>query len=71
MSPSDNLDEAQEKMKEYMRCGVRLGWLINPDEKQIEIYRQGQSKNILKNPQTLLGEDILPDLIVDLSEIFG
>ncbi|HHP7229801.1 MAG TPA: Uma2 family endonuclease [Xenococcaceae cyanobacterium] len=70
MSPSDSLNELHNKMTEYMNCGVRLGWLINPDDKQVEIYRQGQDKEVLNNPQALGGENILPGLVVDLSEIF-
>lgn len=69
MSPTDDLTPLQQKMSEYMDCGVRLGWLINPDEKQVEIYRLGE-KEVLNNPKTLEGEDILPKLIVDLSDIF-
>ena len=57
-------------MKEYMDCGVRLGWLINPDETQVEIYRQGQEKDVLDNPVTLSGEDIMPGLVVELAEIW-
>ena len=71
MSPTDELSELQNKMKEYMECGIELGWLINPDEKQVEIYRQQEEPEILNNPQTLLGEHILPDLIIDLQDIFG
>ena len=71
MSPSDSFDEAQNKLKEYISCGVKLGWLIDPDEKQVEIYRQGKDKEILDNPKTLSGEDIMPDLVVNLSEIFS
>ncbi len=70
MSPTDDLDELQGKMQEYRNCGVRLGWLINPDEKQVEIYRQQEEPEILNNPQTLSGEQILPNLIVDLQDIF-
>ena len=70
ISPSDSLDELQDKMREYMNCGVRLGWLINPDAQQVEIYRQGQEKEVLDCPLTLSGENIMPGLIVDLSEIF-
>lgn len=69
MSPTDDLDELQNKMREYMNCGVKLGWLINPDDKQVEIYRQGQKKEVIENPSTLSGEDIMPGLIVGLSEI--
>ena len=70
MSPTDDLIELQQKMSEYIDCGVKLGWLINPDSQQVEIYRLGQSKEVLDNPQSLSGEAILADLTVDLSEIF-
>jgi len=70
MSPTDELSELQNKMKEYMDCGVRLGWLINPDEKQVEIYRQQEKSIVLNNPQTLSGEKILLDLTIDLQDIF-
>jgi Uma2 family endonuclease len=71
MSPTDDLLELQHKMEEYMACGIRLGWLINPDEKQVEIYRQGQDKQVLSNPISLSGSDFLPGLTVDLAEIFA
>ncbi len=70
MSPTDNLSETRQKMMEYVICGVKLGWLINPDQKEVEIYRSGRDKEILTNPNSLSGEDILPGLNVDLSDIF-
>jgi Uma2 family endonuclease len=71
MSPTDDLLELQQKMSEYMACGVRLGWLINPDEKQVEIYRQGQDKQVLSSPISLSEPDFLPGLTVDLAEILA
>ena len=59
------------RMKEYLENGVKLGWLIEPSAKTVEIYRVGQQVEILNNPQTLSGEDVLPELVLDLSEIFG
>ena len=70
LSPTDNLAETQQKMLEYMDCGVILGWLINPDRREVEIYRNGGNKEILNNPSSVFGEDILPGLTVDLTEIF-
>ncbi|MDR9403782.1 MAG: Uma2 family endonuclease [Halothece sp. Uz-M2-17] len=70
MSPTDDLNQLQNKMREYINCGVNLGWLINADDKQVEIYRQGKEKKVFNDPLTLSGEDILSGLIVDLSEIF-
>ncbi len=69
-SKTDSLKQLQEKMEEYMDNGVKLGWLINPEKKQVEIYRQGQEKEVLENPLTLSGEEILPEFILDLSIIW-
>ncbi|MEA5532891.1 Uma2 family endonuclease [Crocosphaera sp. XPORK-15E] len=69
-SPSDNLKPLQDKMKEYLDNGTRLGWLINRKAQQVEIYRQGKEVEILDNPKTLSGEDILPDFILDLELIW-
>ncbi len=60
-SPSDSLKTLQNKMKEYLDNGTKLGWLINPKTKQVEIYRQGKEVEILEHPTTLSGEDVLPN----------
>ncbi|MEA5534793.1 Uma2 family endonuclease [Crocosphaera sp. XPORK-15E] len=69
-SPSDQLKTLQEKMQEYIDNGTRLGWLINRQDKQVEIYRQGQAKEVLDNPNSLSGENILPDFILILDSIW-
>ncbi|MGK7881584.1 MAG: Uma2 family endonuclease [Crocosphaera sp.] len=69
-SKTDSLKEVQKKMQEYMNNGVKFGWLINPEKKQVEIYRQGQEKEVLDSPQTLSGEDILPEFRLDLALIW-
>ena len=74
VSPSDiknqRYEDLQLKMQEYLDNGVKLGWLIEPEAKTVEIYRVGQQVKILNNPQTLSGEDVLPGFVLDLSEIF-
>ena len=70
LSPSDSLKKTQEKMEEYINNGVRLGWLINRKNRQVEIYRVGKEVEILDNPESLNGEDILPDFILDLEMIW-
>ncbi|MDY7022617.1 MAG: Uma2 family endonuclease [Cyanobacteriota bacterium] len=57
---SDDLTDVQEKMKEYIDNGVRLGWLINYEEKFVEIYRPTQPVEMVKMPAVLSGEDVLP-----------
>ena len=56
-------------MQEYLDNGVKLGWLIEPSAKTVEIYRPNKPVEILNNPQTLSGEDILPGFTLDLTEI--
>jgi Uma2 family endonuclease len=74
VSPSDlqnqRYEDLQAKMQEYLDNGVQLGWLIEPSAKTVEIYRVRQQVEILNNPPTLSGEDVLPGLIVDLGETF-
>ena len=57
-------------MLEYRDNGVLLGWLINPQQRQVEIYRIGQDVEILESPTNLSGEDMLPDFSLDLRSIF-
>ena len=56
-------------MQEYIENGARLGWLIHVEAKQVEIYRPGRNVEILENPTTLSGEDVLPGFIFDLTTI--
>ncbi|NCS29077.1 MAG: Uma2 family endonuclease [Microcystis aeruginosa F13-15] len=59
-SRSDSLPEIQAKMREYLHSGLRLGWLVNPQQQQVEIYRPQQPVEIMELPANLSGEDVLP-----------
>ncbi|WP_373478332.1 Uma2 family endonuclease [Geminocystis sp.] len=65
-SKSDRLKPLQEKMIEYLESGLQLGWLINPQDKTVEIYRPNQPVEIVKMPINLSGENVLPDLYIDI-----
>lgn len=69
VSPSDSLPELRAKMAEYIQCGARLAWLINPEDQSVEIYRPGREVERLERPRTLSGEDVLPGLVVELDRI--
>jgi Uma2 family endonuclease len=70
MSASDNIETARKKMQEYLDNGTRLGWLINRKTREVEIYRQGQAVEILTNPESLSGENILPEFSLNLTLIW-
>lgn len=66
-SATDDLQILRSKMAEYMNAGVKLAWLINPQQQQVEIYRQGQTVQTQNLPTELSGEGILPGFILNLS----
>ncbi|MDM3844439.1 MAG: Uma2 family endonuclease [Aphanizomenon gracile PMC638.10] len=70
LSPSDSLKTTQEKMKEYIDNGVRLGILINRKSCQVKIYRPGKEVEVLDSPATVSGEDVLKGFVLNLGMIW-
>ncbi|MEC4815396.1 MAG: Uma2 family endonuclease [Scytonema sp. PMC 1069.18] len=70
LSPNDSLKITQNKMQEYMENGCRLGWLVNRKRQEVESYRPGQEVEVLKLPQTLSGENILPRFVLNMQKIW-
>ncbi len=66
-SKSDALAPLQQKMQEYISNGLRLGWLINPQDRQVEIYTPNQYKRVIDCPQQIDGADVLPGFVLNLS----
>ena len=69
-SQTDSLSKLRAKMQEYIDNGARLGWLINPQSKQVEVYRAGQPQETLENPEVLLGDRVLPGFALDLRRVW-
>jgi Uma2 family endonuclease len=65
-SESDRLKPLQAKMLEYLDSGLRLGWLIDPKNQMVEIYRAGKEVEVLAFPVTLSGEDVLPGFTLEI-----
>lgn len=65
-SRTDSLSQLQAKMKEYFNSGLKLGWLIGPQNQKVEIYRQNEPIEVKLLPTTLLEENILPNFILEL-----
>jgi Uma2 family endonuclease len=68
-SPSDSLDELKSKMEEYIENGSKLGWLIDPAEKRVYVYRPGRGVECLEVPNSLHGGHVLKGLVLDLQDI--
>jgi Uma2 family endonuclease len=69
-SESDSLAKLKDKMQEYIDNGVSLGWLIDPQEKQVFVYRPNTEIEVLENSTEISGEPLLPDFTLNLKEIW-
>ena len=69
-SPSDRLSELQEKMLKYIDNGTHLGWLIDPSDKRVYLYRAGQSVEVLDDPALLSGDPVLPGFTLPVHELW-
>jgi Uma2 family endonuclease len=78
-SETDRLTPLREKMEEYRFStgeapptnGVRLGLLINPKNKQVEIYRLGQETEICESPKEIDCNEVMPGFVLDMSSIWS
>ncbi|MBD1923089.1 Uma2 family endonuclease [Microcoleus sp. FACHB-831] len=68
-SRTDSLEKLRTKMQEYINNGTKLGWLIDRKNQRVEIYRPNQDAEIIPNPASLSGEDVLPGFLLDLASI--
>ena len=71
-SRSDRLPPLRAKMEEWMEGGARLGWLLDPVDRRAYVYRAGQDMEVLENPATLDGEEVLPGFVFEVGRLmFG
>lgn len=69
-SPTDSLSLVEAKMREYMENGARLGWLVDPEEHKVHVYRPEETVRTLENPAEISGDPVLPGFILDLRKIW-
>jgi Uma2 family endonuclease len=70
-SESDSLPKLQAKMGEYINNGARLGWLIDPQNRRVEIYRAQREVEVWENPTELFGEEVLPGFVLNLRRVWS
>jgi len=69
-SPNDKLGKLLRKIAEYLRAGVEIVWLIDPDSRNVTVFRPGLQPVVVEEDGELIGYDVLPDLNVKVAELF-
>jgi Uma2 family endonuclease len=70
LSPSDNPLDVQQKVRDYLETGTRLVWIIAPAARTATVYQPDGSARLLREPEELEGEDVLPGLRICLDDLF-
>ena len=70
-SPTDSLSVLEAKLGEYLANGARLGWLLDPQTRQVHVYRPGQKVEVLEDPEVVSGEDVLVGFELKLLEVWA
>lgn len=69
-SQSNDIHALHDKMKEYIANGASLGWLIDPIEKKIYVYRPLIEVHCLNDPRIISGDPVLPGFTLDLQRLW-
>lgn len=69
-SRTDSLKTLQAKMQEYIDNGAQLGWLLDPIEKRVHVYRSGAAVEILDDPQSVSGAPLLSGFTLDVQSLW-
>jgi Uma2 family endonuclease len=70
-SRTDRLKTLQEKMEEYIANGAQLGWLIDPVERKVYVYRPNTEMVCLENPERVAGDPVLPGFVLALKRVWS
>ena len=68
-SPSDGLAPLQDKMREYIDNGARLGWLIDPSGGQVFVNRPDSPPERLEAPASVSADTVLPGFCLEMDEL--
>jgi Uma2 family endonuclease len=69
-SPTDSMAKLRDKVQEFLVLGTQIGILINPESRQVEVYRLGQEAIALNDGDILTIPDLLPGWEVGVADLW-
>ncbi|MFN3649042.1 MAG: Uma2 family endonuclease [Armatimonadota bacterium] len=70
VSPDDRRSELDRKIRDYLECGVRMVWIIDPPTRTVTAYRPEREPRVLSGDDSLDGEDVVPGFRLPLAELW-
>jgi Uma2 family endonuclease len=70
VSPNDLADEVEEKLDEWLAAGVKIVWIIHPNQKTVRVHRADGGYAFIQASDTLTAEGVLPGFSIPVAELF-
>jgi Uma2 family endonuclease len=70
VSPSDRIGKITRRVNELLRAGIRLIWLIDPEARDVTVFRKDHNEYVVEHGQELTGDEVLPDLRCAVADFF-
>jgi Uma2 family endonuclease len=70
LSPYDKQKDIDEAIEEYLECGVKVVWIVDPIDETVTVYRRGAEPVLFNRTQELSGDPVLPGFSCRVTEIF-
>jgi Uma2 family endonuclease len=70
LSPSDRASQVMRKITDYLRTGVSLVWVIDPEAQSVTVYRPDKAPAVLEGGQELTGDEVLTDFRCRVADLF-
>ena len=71
VSPNDTYSEVTKKAKQYLKDGVQLVWIVDPQQSQVIVYQQGQKVlHKLESEDMISGYNVIPDFEANVAQFF-
>jgi len=71
LSPDDRQVEVEEKIQQWLDAGTKAVWIVNPRRRTVTIHRAGADPRVLRESDTLPGDDVVPGFELKVAEIFA
>ena len=69
--PSDRLRDLKRKMEHWIENGVQVGWLIDPNERSVTVYRAGEGAETLVDPSSVQGSGPVRGFELVMARVWG
>ena len=70
LSPNDDAIDVDVKVEQYLRAGMELVWVVNPETRTVRVHRADGSVQMFHEADTITGESVLPEFKAVVREFF-